>query len=636
LRYKTLYIALLATLQVNAQIGIQHDTIKISEVVISGKQVSAGMTGFKSIQIEQEGIDNYGSSTLGEILSSISPLFVKDYGAGGTSTPSFRGTGASHTLLLWNGININHPMVGQSDLSLVSSGLMDQISISPGSSSMSSGSGGLGGSIDLGNTPDWGKKTRIIFCPGLGSFRNYTGFTNVAIGTNNFITVTKAFFQNAENNFTFLDTYSGIDPVLETRKNGQVNRKGLMQELYFRKSGSILSARLWYQTASRNLQMPVISQQVISGEKQFDESLRSMIDYAYKKHSNEYFLTAAWMLNRLDYTNRLASIDSKNLTVTLIVKAGMSGKLNENIKLRVDLKNELNSVNSNNYASHISRNNTSLTVSAERKTGERFGTTLLLREIIDNKIFLIPDFSAGFEFRLVPWDDYLIYSNFSRNSRIATLNDLYWSPGGNPDLKNEYAYSYELGYRMSSETSSSISLSTDISLFSSYIRNMIQWHPGEYTYWTADNLKSVNASGVELFTTIKYIVNRLSIRVNAGYTYTRSVSNDIENDDFKGKQLIYIPENQANGVIRFGYGNFYSSWITCFTGKRFISVDNSDFLPGYTLNNLVNGFKVSFNHLSADINFRVDNLFNISYQSIAYYPQPGRSYFLSIKLQYDK
>jgi iron complex outermembrane receptor protein len=342
------------------------------------------------------------------------------------------------------------------------------------------------------------------------------------------------------------------------------------------------------------------------------------------------------MMNRLDYSSRLPSIDSKNITGTLIVKAGMSGKLNEYIKLKADLKNELSSVNSNNFEKHISRNNTSLTVSAERKTGERFGTAILIREIIDNKTFLIPDFSAGVEFRLIPWEDYLIYSNFSRNSRIATLNDLYWSPGGNPDLKNEYAYSYELGYRMSSEISSMLSLSTDVSLFSSFIRNMIHWHPGEYSYWTADNLKSINASGAELFAAIKYSVNRLSIRVNAGYTYTRSVSNDAENKDLKGKQLIYIPENHANGVIQFGYGIFYSSWITSFTGKRYISVDNSDFLPGYTLNNLVNGFKVSLERVSADINFRVDNLFNVNYQSIAYYPQPGRSYFISIKLQYEK
>jgi iron complex outermembrane receptor protein len=610
----------------------------INEVVISGGQgPSTTIAGFKTLEIEKRGISNYGSSTLGEMLSAISPLFIKDYGAGGMSTPSFRGTGASHTLLLWNGININHPMVGQSDFSLISPGLIDKISINPGGSSMISGYGGFGGSINLENTPEWGKKTRIIINPGLGSFGNYTGSVSAGIGTGNFTTVTKAYFLSSENDFTFFDTFSGSMPVKETRKNGQVNRKGLMQEFYVKGSGNnILSIRMWYQTTLRNLALPVISQQIISGEKQFDESLRSMVDYTFGKNSNEYFLTAAWIMNRLDYSNRLADIDSRNLTGTLVVRGGMSGKLNKYTFFKVNLSNELNSVNSNNYSDHILRNNSSLTMIAERKAGERLGMTVLLREIIDNKKFLIPDFSAGLEFRLVTGEDYLLYSNFSKNSRLATLNDLYWSPGGNSQLKNEYDYSYELGYRMSSETTSPLSFSADASLFGSFIRDMIHWHPGEYSYWIADNLENVNASGAETFAEIKYSKNRFNLKMNAGYTYTRSVYNPDGNEALKGKQLTYIPENQANGTIQIEYSNFYSSWITDFTGRRYISVDNSYYLPGYTINNLITGIKINLNHLSADINFRINNLFGVNYQSIAYYPQPGRSFFLNIKFQYDK
>jgi vitamin B12 transporter len=280
----------------------------------------------------------------------------------------------------------------------------------------------------------------------------------------------------------------------------------------------------------------------------------------------------------------------------------------------------LNSVTSNNYARNISRNNTSVTWSAKRETGERLGTTILLREILDSKKFLLPDFSAGSEYRLIAGEDYFIYSNFSRNSRIASLNDLYWSPGGNPSLKNEIACSYELGYRMTSEASTPVSLSADISLFGSHIHDMIIWQPGEYSYWTAENLRSVNVSGAESFAELRYSGNGFDLRLNAGYTYTRSVNANAE--------------NQANGIIQFEYGNFYSLWVSDFTGRRYISVDNSDFLPGYTINNIVTGIKINLNHLSADVNFRIDNLFNVNYQSMAFYPQPGRSYFIRLKFQY--
>ena len=89
---------------------------------------------------------------------------------GGTATPSFRGTGASHTQIAWNGININHPMLGQSDLSLIPAGLIDDIQIFYGGASMALNSGGIGGIINLETKPVWKKETSISLNPGIGSF----------------------------------------------------------------------------------------------------------------------------------------------------------------------------------------------------------------------------------------------------------------------------------------------------------------------------------------------------------------------------------------------------------------------------------------------------------------------------------
>jgi iron complex outermembrane receptor protein len=78
---------------------------------------------------------------------------------------------------------------------------------------------------------------------------------------------------------------------------------------------------------------------------------------------------------------------------------------------------------------------------------------------------------------------------------------------------------------------------------------------------------------------------------------------------------------------------FYSSWITTMTGKRYLTVNNSDYLPGYMLNNLIAGFRLSSKGNALDLNFQIDNLFNNTYQTIAYYPLPGRSYSLKLLLQ---
>ena len=55
-----------------------------------------------------------------------------------------------------------------------------------------------------------------------------------------------------------------------------------------------------------------------------------------------------------------------------------------------------------------------------------------MREIINNNTFLIPDFTAGLEFKISEEKEYFLKGNLSRNSKVPDLNDLFWIPGGNP------------------------------------------------------------------------------------------------------------------------------------------------------------------------------------------------------------
>lgn len=52
------------------------------------------------------------SVNLSELLAASSPVFVKSYGPGGMATAHFRGTAASHSRIVWNGLNLNSPMRG--------------------------------------------------------------------------------------------------------------------------------------------------------------------------------------------------------------------------------------------------------------------------------------------------------------------------------------------------------------------------------------------------------------------------------------------------------------------------------------------------------------------------------------------
>jgi iron complex outermembrane receptor protein len=276
--------------------------------------------------------------------------------------------------------------------------------------------------------------------------------------------------------------------------------------------------------------------------------------------------------------------------------------------------------------------------SLERNGTDRWGALILIRETNNNGRFLIPDFSAGFQFRLIDELEYHLKANISRNSKIPTMNDLYWEPGGNPDLKNEYAYIYELTYEMKQKLTTPILFKYDLSLFHNNIRDMIQWHPGEYSYWTADNIQNAVSRGLESSLSLDYTSNHFKSVFDLAYTYNRATSvsmNENKSTSF-GKQLMYIPENQANASLQVSFRGFYTTWIASMTGKRYISVDNTRFLPGYSLNNILTGMRLNFKGNIFDINFGIENLFNINYHTIAYYPLPGRSFSAKVLIQIIK
>ena len=87
------------------------------------------------------------AQSLADVLSRNTASFLRQYSPGTLASPSIRGTGAAHTALVWNGLNLQSSMNGQLDLSLIPSLLFDQFSLQMGAGSASWGTGAIGGTI---------------------------------------------------------------------------------------------------------------------------------------------------------------------------------------------------------------------------------------------------------------------------------------------------------------------------------------------------------------------------------------------------------------------------------------------------------------------------------------------------------
>lgn len=130
------YIIVLLSLSSYGQLSFSNDTIKIKEILVSGRRELSGSAGYKSTFIDSTILRDYSYGNLAEIIAENSTVFIKSHGLGGIASTSFSGTGASHTQVAWNEVNINSPMLGQTDLALIPAGFIDEIQVLHGGASL--------------------------------------------------------------------------------------------------------------------------------------------------------------------------------------------------------------------------------------------------------------------------------------------------------------------------------------------------------------------------------------------------------------------------------------------------------------------------------------------------------------------
>ena len=134
-----------------------QDTITLDAVnVTADPYATEALKPLVMRKVDSLVLENKSTATLSELLIQHSPVFIKTYGPGGVSTASFRGTTASHTLVLWNGFQLNAPTLGQVDFSTIPVFLADDIDLRWGSGT-STNSGGLGGAVNIDNQTGFGK-----------------------------------------------------------------------------------------------------------------------------------------------------------------------------------------------------------------------------------------------------------------------------------------------------------------------------------------------------------------------------------------------------------------------------------------------------------------------------------------------
>lgn len=643
----------LSVCKVFSQDYFPPDTINILQEVSIHAERELELSGSKLTKIDSKIIEQKAMDNLSEILSENSTVFIKSYGKGSLTTASFRGTNASHTKVSWNNISLNSPILGMVDFSQIPILITDEITIYHGSASLNRNNSALGGLIELNTKTDWKKGLRLMLVSSVGSFSSFDDLLEIKLGNEKTQSVSKIYYNYSKNDFSFMNS-DIIDGKKELRQNADYNKKGFEQELFYRISpNNLLSIKAWYQESDRGVpglttnesgvnnkinredyQMFVYSTEYINIQE------RSLFELQHGGNYQKSNYISKNLLNGIGYQN---IIDSKGESFSIYNTASYkySIKKNTEFSLRINYNlfnvKSLEKIRNEGYDTLRHEGGISMSLYTSIIKNTKLGI-LVKQDFYDKKLSpFIPSIFAEYHLN----KNNVFKASFARNYNMPCLNDLYFTPGGNPNLLPEKGYSFDFGFQNIIKAKKFL-LQSEISFNYNDIRNWILWRPTLMGYWTPDNITKVLAYGLDCNFNLKAnLSSDLTLSINANYALTKSENRSEtfgENDKSIGKQLPYIPIHSGNIFSQLEYNGYYLTYQWNYYSKRYTgSAAEPDILTSiypYFMNNMGIGKNLKYKDYNFNISFNIYNLFNESYRSVLWQPMPGINYSLQLIIKF--
>ena len=620
---------LLASYAIMAQDTIVLQSVEVNAEAIRKNQAETAMER----KMDTALLKRLNTITMSQLLIQHSPVFIKTYGPGGVATASFRGTTASHTLVLWNGFQLNAPTLGQVDFSTIPVFMTEQVALKWGSGT-SANSGGLGGTVNIETNQHFGEGLILDLKQTYGSFNSFGSYITAGYSWASHLLRVKAYRTSSDNDFEY-DNIGIIPHQVMKQKNADFVDYGVMPEYQWHYRNSLITIVSWNQWSDRN--SPQIMPNVINNStKEYTENgySRNFISYktywqtgkievksAYFYEKQHYFLES-YTDNGIPVT-KINSINDANIYHQI---ADLNQDLYKSWKLNAKVQWDHEQVKSNNYDGTKDRDVLSFYAAVTGKVVKPLDVRLTLRnDWVDwSSAGFFPTATLSYSSLFVK--GLKINAGYSHNFRNPSLNDLYWNPGGNPDLKPENGRTID-GNIMYSRKFGRFSIESTLGAYYSLVNDWIQWVPTSWRYWVPENVNTVTAYGAEAHLKMNYFINDWNFQASGNYVYSHTT-------DETGYQLMYIPLHHANAFAEVRWKTWNMTYTMEYTGRRKTQMDNEEVLAGrlnpYTLHHVSVGKQIRKFY----VEFKVNNITDVDYMAILWRAMPGRSFEVGLNYKF--
>lgn len=653
---------------------LMAQTRRIPQVTIYGKRPMKEI-GMQKTQMDSTALKENIALSMADVLTFNSSIFVKSYGRATLSTVAFRGTSPSHTQVTWNGMRINNPMLGMTDFSMIPSYFIDDASLLHGTSSVNETGGGLGGAVKLSTRPADADGFGLQYVQGVGSFKTFDEFLRLTYGDDHWQTSTRVVFSSSPNDYTYRNRdkkeniYDEEMNIVGQYYPKEKNRSGafqdlhLLQEVYYNtRKGDRFGMNAWLIHSNRELPMLTTD---YGNENDFENrqrelTFRGILSWDHMRENWKLAVKGGYIHTQMKYDYKR---DAGNGVMTPMTRS--RSKINTfygqtegeyyigrewlftataSVHQHFVESRDKNIIRQDGNKAVVGyskgRTEFSGVASAKWQPNERIGLSAVVRKEMYGADWtpIIPAFFV--DGVVSKKGNVMLKASLSRNFRFPTLNDLYFLPGGNPDLKRESGWTYDIGASFALGKENIYSFSGSVNWFDSHITDWILWLPTTKGFFSPRNVKDVHAYGVEMKSDISIVLkNDWRLSLNGTLSWTPSINEGepmTPADKSVGKQLPYVPEWSSSITGRIDWKCWSLLYKWCYYSVRHTMSSNdislTGKLPPYFMNNLTLERKVSTQWAELSFKGAINNLFDEEYLSVLSRPMQGINFELFISI----
>ncbi len=601
-------------------------TDTLDEVIIKAKSWSENNTTIYSLGLENDDPLVSNSKNIYEAFNSRYGSNFIQYGVSGLVAPRLRGTNPEHTAVVWNGININHAGLGQSNGFNIPIQSTENIQLMYGGGSAPFGSGAIGGAILMDDPIRFTNSESISLSSSYGSFERISLTGKYSISNNRSFASIKYYRNQSQNNFEYINTADFRKPLVE-QNNAAFLQNGISAS-FAQKLGKKDQVRFhgWLHEGITEVQ-PTMSNRN-SEDLQKDQMHRYKLSYLRDAQFAFIELDAFYTSDDINYNGEYTGIDRFG------TRAKVTKRYLNVFESGLGVNSELYIPEYSNFPENTNETRTSFFL-FQNLEYKRLSAQLNLRytHIEGYKVPVTPNLSAGYN--LIQNGEKLlkVKASYSENFRLPTLNERYWEPNANPDILPEESKQWEYGFEAKYKN-----LRLDVVAYQMDIRNAVQWivvdslwsehNQAWYTgIFSPENVNRIKSQGINsnlALSQLKIAFFNVSGGLSYNYTYARESESSL--------QRLYTPEQTFNLHTQIEYHNFRLGGSYQFVSERRTS---SSYLDAYKLLNLSIAKKLNFIKHQLDIAFQMNNALDETYQTYINRAMPGRNYLITINYAFN-